>query len=116
MALVALDVSALQQAPQLVAQDVDREMLRSAVLAVALAGGDAQTSIQSHLFDLRTDDLGSVLSAVPKGAPERGRAAAGRQWAHASSLHSASGRSQTTVPKPLPPHNHTRVSLSCHPP
>ena len=41
MALVALDVSALQQAPQLVAQDVDREMLRSAVLAVALAGGDA---------------------------------------------------------------------------
>jgi hypothetical protein len=72
MALVALDVSALAAAPQLMADDVDRDMLRSALAAAALAGGGAGGSgspLQAHLFDLRTPDLGGALSGVPKGEP-----------------------------------------------
>jgi len=67
MALVALDVSALQKAPLLMEQDVDRELLRFAILSAALAGRSEEPMLQAHLFDLRTSDLGAVLSGVPKG-------------------------------------------------
>jgi hypothetical protein len=75
MALLALDASALAAAPQLVADDLDRDMLRCALAGAALAGGGGGgnggggAGLQAHLLDLRVPDLGNALSTVAKGAP-----------------------------------------------
>lgn len=68
MALLALDVSALAAAPALIAADVDRDMLRSALLCAALAGRPASgDGLQAQLLDLRCDDLTRALEGT-KGA------------------------------------------------
>jgi len=81
--LLAFDASALALEPQLLAEDVDRDLLRSVAVEAALVGacgsgggaGDASaksTLMQGHVFDLRCQDLGGVLSSANEGAGSGG--------------------------------------------
>lgn len=109
-AVVALDAAALASAPnQLLADAVDRDMLRAALLCAALAGSDAASGAEAAglgaaalLIDLRTGDLSALLMGVAKGA-HWGWHAVGGAAARSSTRRAAARRPRPAAARRLRP-------------